>query len=149
MAAVVLGMHVAIVSIEAKGWPPSWRLRGGVIASFDSARALSRHDAEKAATAGLAGEQAERLWCRLKTWRRQKSSQHASFSGDHAYVQEMLGPCISDSADKKRTIKRLKIAARALLSRNWTCVEVLAKALAERKVLSGREVRRLIASRRV
>ena len=94
VAAVMLGMHVGAVSIQAKDFPPIWHLRGGVIASFDHMARLNRDKAEKAAVAGLAGEQAERLWCRQKPWRHAKSSRHVSFSGDRAYVEEVLRPVI-------------------------------------------------------
>lgn len=145
LAAVVLGMRVTVASIEAKGSPPAWRLRGGVIASFDHEGAKSRRDAERAATAGLAGEQAELLWSQEKPWRRQKSSRDASFSGDRAYVESTLQPFIKNSADKRRTIRRLKITSRTLLMKRWTSVEALAAKLAQRKALSGAEVKRLIA----
>jgi ATP-dependent Zn protease len=143
VVAALLGMHVAAVSMQAKGFPPVWHLRGGVIASFDHIAWQNRDKAEKAATAGLAGEQAERLWCRQKPWRHAKSSRHAGFSGDRAYVEEMLRPVIKGSKDKQRTIKRLKEEARALLASHWSYVETVAAKLAERKVLSGTDVKRL------
>jgi hypothetical protein len=148
VVAALLGMHAAAVSVQAKGFPPIWHLRGGVIASFDQVARQNRDKAEKAATAGLAGEQAERLWCRQKPWRHAKSARHASFSGDRAYVEEMLRPVIEGSEDKQRTIKRLKKVARALLTSNWSHIELLAAKLAERKVLNGTEVKRLVASKR-
>jgi len=148
VVAVVLGMHVTVVSIEAKGLPSAWRLRGGVLADFDHEGAENRDDAERAATAGLAGEQAERLWSRLKPWRLVKSSRHASLAGDRAYVTEMLRPFIRNSAEKQRTIGRLKKAARILLEKHWNSVEVLAAKLAVRKALRGAEVKRLVAPKR-
>jgi ATP-dependent Zn protease len=148
VVAALLGMHVSAVSAQAKGFPPIWHLRGGVIASFDHIARQNRDKAEKAATAGLAGEQAERLWCRQKPWRHAKSYRHASFAGDRAYVEEMLRPVIKGFKNKQRTIKRLKEVARALLTSHWSYVELLAVKLAERKVLSGTEVKRLVASKR-
>jgi len=148
VAAVRLGMRVTVASIETKGMPPGWGLRGGVIASFDHEGAQNREEAEKAATAGLAGEQAEQLWCKEKPWRRPKSTRHFSLSGDHAFVAETLRPFIKDSVDMQRTIKRLKEIARALLSKYWSSVEALAAKLAERKALTGAEVKLLIAQNR-
>jgi ATP-dependent Zn protease len=148
VVAFVLGMEVELVSIETQGFPPGWLLRGGVLASFNHEGTENRDEAERAATAGLAGEQAERLWCRQKPWRLAKSTQHVRFSGDHAYVEEMLRPFIKDSADERRIIKRLKEAARALLADHWSCVEVLATKLAEHKVLNGGEIKRLVTAKR-
>jgi ATP-dependent Zn protease len=149
IAAGILGMRVTVASIETTGYPLGWRLSGGVLAGFDHYDgARNRNEAERAVTAGLAGEQAERLWSTLKPWRRSKSAQHASFSGDHAYVDEMLRPFIKRDADKQRTIKRLKEAARSLLTKNWSSVEALAAKLAERKVLKGKELKRLVAPKR-
>ena len=148
VAAVILGMHVSAISISARDFAPLWHLQGGVIASFDHKARQNRDKAERAATAGLAGEQAERLWCRQKPWRRAKSTHHISFSRDHAYVEEMLRPFIKNSADERRTIKRLKEAARTLLVNYWKCVEVLASTLAEQKVLNSREIKRLVRSKR-
>jgi hypothetical protein len=141
-------MEVELVSIETQGFPSGWLLRGGVLASFNHKGTENRDEAERAATAGLAGEQAERLWCRQKPWRLAKSTQHVRFSGDHSYVEEMLRPFIKDSADERCIIKRLKEAARALLANHWSCVEVLAAKLAEHKVLTGREIRRLVTAKR-
>ena len=138
-------MQVDLVSIETQGFPPGWLLRGGVIANCDDKDAQNRNEAEKAATAGLAGEQAERLWCSQKPWRLAKSTQHVRFSGDHTYVEEMLRPFIKDSADERRIIKRLKEAARSLLASHWSSVEALAAKLATRKVLNGREIKRLVS----
>jgi hypothetical protein len=148
VAAFMLGMHVDLVSIETQGFPPGWPLRGGVLASFNPEGKRNRDEAERAATAGLSGEQAERLWCRRKPWRRAKSTHHVRFSGDRAYVHEMLRPFIKDSADEDRIIKRLKEAARTLLANHWSCVEVLAAKLAEHKVLNGGEIKRLVTSKR-
>ena len=148
VAAFMLGMHVDLVSIETQGLPPGWLLRGGVLASFNPEGTRNRDEAEKAATAGLSGEQAERLWCRRKPWRRAKSTHHVSFSGDRAYVHEMLRPFIKDSADEHRTIKHLKETARTLLANHWSCVEVLAAKLAEHKVLKSGEIKRLVTSKR-
>jgi ATP-dependent Zn protease len=148
VAAFVLGMHVDLVSIETQGFPPGWLLRGGVIANFGNEDAHNRSEAEKAATAGLAGEQAERLWCEQKPWRRAKSTFHVSFSGDRAYVKAILRPFIKDSISKRLAIKRLKDAARTLLVKHWIPVEMLAARLAERKVLHGKEIERLFASKR-
>jgi len=145
VAAVLLGMHVTVASIEAKGYPRHWRLRGGVLASFDHSGAQTRREAEKAVTAGLAGEQAEILWSMRKPWRRVKSAGDARFAGDRAYVEEMLRPFVGARADKKRTIARLKEAARTLLEEHWSRVEALAEKLAERKALNGREINRLVA----
>ena len=117
MAAIMLGMHVGAVSIQAKDFPPIWHLRGGVIASFDHMARLNRDKAEKAAVAGLAGEQAELLWCKQRPWRRVKGPRHVRFSGDRAYVENMLQPVIEDSEDKRRTIKHLKEVARTLLAK--------------------------------
>lgn len=147
VVAALLGMHVAAVSIKAKGFPPIWHLRGGVIASFDHRARQNRNKAEKAATAWLAGEQAEQLWCEQKPWRHAKSPRHPSLSGDRAHVEEMLGPVIEDYKDKHRTIRRLKEVARTLRGSHWSCVEVLATRLAKRKALSGAEVKRLVASK--
>ena len=144
VAAFMLGMHVCIASIETKGCPARWHLRGGVMASFDHEGAQNRDDAERAVTAGLAGEQAERLWCTQKPWRQAKNSRHVSFSGDRAYVEEMLRPFIKDSLGQRRTITRLNEAARSLLAKNWSSVEVLAARLADRKVLNGTEIKRLV-----
>ncbi len=148
VAAFVLGMHVDLASIETHGFPPGWLLRGGVIANFGNKDAQTRNQAEKAATAGLAGEQAERLWCEQKPWRHARSTRHVSFSGDRAYVKAMLRPFIKDSRTKQRTIKRLKDAARTLLVKHWIPVEMLAARLAECKVLNGKEIERLFASKR-
>lgn len=145
VAAFMLGMHVDLVSIETEGLPPGWLLRGGVMASFDHDDAQNRVEAERAATAGLAGEQAERLWSEQKPWRRVKSTRHVSFSGDRAYVEAMLLPFIKDSVGKQLTIKRLKAAARTLLVKHWNSVEILAATLAERKVLNRKEIARLVA----
>jgi ATP-dependent Zn protease len=144
VAAFILGMHVDLVSIETQGFPPGWLLRGGVLATFNHEGTQNQDEAERAATAGLAGEQAERLWCRQKPWRRAKSTHHVNFSGDRAYVHEMLRPFIKDSADEDRIIKRLKEAARTLLANHWSCVEVLAAKLAEHKVLKSGEIKRLV-----
>jgi hypothetical protein len=146
VVAALLGMHVSAVSVQATDFPPIWHLRGGVIANFDHQSRRNRDQAEKAATAGLAGEQAEQLWCRQKPWRHAKSSRHASFSSDRAYVEEMLRPVLEDSEDKQRTIKRLKEVARAMLATHWSYVEGLAARLAERKTISGTEVKRMIPS---
>jgi ATP-dependent Zn protease len=148
VVAFTLGMHVELVSIETQGFPPGWLLRGGVLATFNHEGRQNWDEAERAATAGLAGEQAERLWCKQKPWRRAKSTHHVSFSGDHAYVNEMLRPFIKDSAVERRTIKRLKEAARTLLANHWSCVEVLAAKLAEHKVLNGGEIKRMVTSKR-
>lgn len=59
----------------------------------------------------------------------------------------MLRPVIEDSEDKRRTIKRLKEVARALLVTHWSYVEGLAARLAERKTLSGTEVKRMVPSK--
>ena len=147
VAAFMLGMHVDMVSIESEGFPSGWPLRGEVIANFDDDDARNRNEGEKTATAGLAGEQAERLWCEQKPWRRAKSTHHVSFSGDRAYVEARLRPFIKDSMSKRRAIKRLKDAARTLLVKHWISVEMLAARLAERKVLSGKEIERLFASK--
>jgi hypothetical protein len=147
VVAALLGMRVFAVSMP-RDFPAIWHLRGGVIADFDHLARHNRDKAEKSATAGLAGEQAERLWCRQKPWRHAKSSRHASFSGDHAYVEEMLRPVIEDSEDKQRTIKRLKELARAFLATHWSYAEGLATRLAERKTLSGTEVKRMVPSKR-
>ena len=148
VAAVLLGMNVTVASIEAKGYPRGWRLRGGVLASFDHSGAQNRREAEKAVTAGLAGEQAELLWSMQKPWRRVKSTGHARFAGDRAYIEEMLRPFVKASGEKKRIIARLKEAARSLLEEHWSHVEELAKKLAERKALSGTEINRLVGSTR-
>jgi len=148
VVAFVLGMQVDLVSIETQGFPPGWLLRGGVLASFNHVGTQNRDEAERAATAGLAGEQAERLWCRQKPWRRAKSTLHVNFSGDHAYAKENLRPFIRDSADERRIIKRLKEAARTLLANHWSHVELLAAKLAERKVLNSGEIKRLVRSKR-
>ena|SRR3984885_3319371 len=148
VAAFVLGMHVDLVSIETQGFPPGWLLRGGVLASFNPEGTRNRDKAEKAATAGLSGELAERLWCRQKPWRRAKSTHHVSFSGDRAYVHEMLRPFIKNSADEDRIIKRLRETARTLLANHWSCVEMLAAKLADDKVIKSREIKRLVTSKR-
>ena len=144
VAAVLVGMHVTVASIEAKGYPRNWRLRGGVLASFDHSAAKNRREAERAVTAGLAGEQAELLWSTQKPWRRVKRTSHAKFAGDRAYVEEMLRPFVRAPGNKKRTIARLKEAARALLEEHWSRVEALAEKLAERKALNGTEINRLV-----
>jgi ATP-dependent Zn protease len=148
VVAFVLGMDVELVSIETQGFPPGWLLRGGVLASFNLRGMENRDEAERAATAGLAGEQAERLWCSQKPWRLAKSTQHVRFSGDHTYVAEMLRPFIRYSADERRIIKRLKEVARTLLANHWSSVEVLAAKLAEQKVLTGWEIKLLVTAKR-
>jgi ATP-dependent Zn protease len=148
VAAFMLGMHVDLVSIETQGFPPRWPFRGAVLASFNLEDTRNQDEAERSATAGLAGEQAERLCSRRKPWRHVKSTHHISFSGDHAYVHEMLRPFIKDSADEQRIIKRLKETARTLLANHWSCVEVVAAKLAEQKVLKSAEIRRLLMSER-
>src|ERR1700688_325061 len=148
VVAFVLGMDVELVSIETQGFPPGWLLRGGVLASFNLKGTENRDEAERAATAGLAGEQAERLCCSQKPWRLAKSTQHVRFSGDHTYVEEMLRPFIKDSADERRIIKRLKETARTLLANHWSSVEALAAKLAKRKVLNGSEIKRLVSSKK-
>jgi ATP-dependent Zn protease len=145
VAAVLLGMHVTVASIEVKGYPRHWRLRGGVLASFDHSGAQNRREAERAVTAGLAGEQAELLWSMQKPWRRVKSTSHERFAGDRAYVEEMLRPFIRARGDKRRTVARLKEASRTLLEEHWSRVEAVAEKLAERKALNGREINRVVA----
>src|ERR1700691_5257287 len=148
VAAFMLGMHVDLVSIETQGFPPGLLLRGGFLASFNPDGTRNQDEAEKAATAGLSGEQVERLWCRRKPLHRRRNTHHVSFSGDRAYVHEMLRPFIKDSADEDRIIKRLKEAARTSLANHWSCVEVLAAKLAEHKVLKSGEIKRLVKAKR-
>jgi hypothetical protein len=148
VTAVLLGMHVTVASVETKGFPPGWPLRGGVSASFDHHEAKSRKDAEIAATAGLAGEQSELLGSKEKPWRRAKNSRHGSFSGDRTYVNETLRPFMRDSSDKQRTIICLKAEARTLLAKHWNRVVDMATQLAVRKALNETEIERLVSGER-
>ena len=145
VAAIVLGMRVDVASIETTGYPAGYRLRGGVIAGFNHGGVENRHEAESAATAGLSGEQAERLWALEKPWRHVKNPRHYSLSGDHAYVNDVLRAFMNNPGDKRRTIARLKVASRTLLNKHWNSVEDVAEKLARYKSIDEKELKRLVA----
>ena len=141
---ILVGLRISGVNI-VKEQECGFTTSGRTHFSFyhgDSAR--DRDDAERATTAVLAGEQAERLWCKQKPSRRVRSSRHTQFSSDRVRSEHYLRPFVPDSADRQRTIKRLKKAVRDLLAKHWSCVEAVAARLSERKALSEKEVEQLV-----